>query len=609
MFKTLIPLIVSIVALVFTGCGSWSCQYFAGATISFTSAHYGLWTLQDASGKCQLWDQLFFAYDLGPMLRTARFFSMVAQLDGLALTAVLSQALQFHACSWSMFLALFFLFLTSMFASGLFNLWTFFFLFTYVIFTLIVRFLIVHPVPRRISERGCRIISWNCGLCSMMSFLTLIVLKSNYCTCEDISSKTLEGRNPGMPCGGLCSLRVAGYLTICAGFLWGTTAIAVLKCGVQPKVKQNGETLQTNVYHPRRAISSHIVITAGTGSFKDATTAKGRAIAETTEKAIQSSLSKSASVSFDDNSNHGNALEALFNNNGSSGTEGDGASNPLGDNDLARAEAVDEEKNIRSRCKKICFDYRVTPRTRKEQCMYWSFRMLLLFFLVIYAFFIVLMLGSFKENFDAALAPDTSYNFILNDVCAFNSLDSKEPFISYTSKQDALDAGYIVAHCGKCGHCSNPFDIRQYVETRKTIARTAKKCGVYAVFGTYDELTACLEERIGFTHLCTECWTDNMISTASRCLFTCMKAMFTETATTNNVKGTGKKTVWLNQCIYCDEKMSGPAFVQCSGVARRRLGVVSEIERNPAEQCRNTDIDWVNTNFTELFPNLTKSID
>jgi hypothetical protein len=52
--------------------------------------------------------------------------------------------------------------------------------------------------------------------------------------------------------------------------------------------------------------------------------------------------------------------------------------------------------------------------------------------------------------------------------------------------------------------------------------------------------------------------------------------------------------------------MSGPAFVQCSGVARRRLGVVSEIKRNPAEQCRNTDIDWVNTNLTELFPNLTK---
>jgi hypothetical protein len=118
MLKTLIPLIESIVALVLTGYGSWDCQYFTGATISFTSSHYGLWTLQDASGKCQLWDQMFSAYDLGPMLRTARFFSMVAQLDGLALTAVLSQAIQFHACSWAIFLALFFLFLTSMFASG-----------------------------------------------------------------------------------------------------------------------------------------------------------------------------------------------------------------------------------------------------------------------------------------------------------------------------------------------------------------------------------------------------------------------------------------------------------------------------------------------------------
>jgi hypothetical protein len=603
----MVPLIVSIVALIFTACGSWSCQYFTGATISFTSAHYGLWTLQDASGKCQLWDQLFFAYDLGPTLRTARFFSMVAQLDGLALTAVLSQALQFHACSWAILIAIFFLFLTSVFATGLFNLWTFFFLFTYVIFTLIVRFLFVHPVPRRISERGRRIISWNCGLCSLLSFLTLIVLRSSYCTCEDISSETLEGRNPGTPCEGLCTLHVAGYLMIGAGILWGITAIAVLKCGVQPEIlKQNEKTLQTNAFYPRHSITSRMVTTAG--SFADSTTAKGRAIAETTKKVLLNSPFKRASTSFDDNSNYGDAPETPPNNNGSCGAEGDGASNPVGDNDLALPETPDEGKDTRSCCKKICFDYRVTPRTLKEQCMYWSFRMVLVFFLVIYTFFIVLKLGSFNENFDAALAPDTSYNFILDDVCAFNPLDSNAPFVSYPTKQDALDAGYIVAHCGKCGQCSNPFDIQRYVETRKTIARTAKKCGIYAVYGTYDELTECLEEKIGFTHSCTECWTDNMINTATFCLFTCMKATFTGTATTNNVKGTGNETVWLNQCIYCDEKMSGPAFVNCSGVARRRLGVVSEIERNPAEQCRNTDIDWVNANFTELFPNVTNSI-
>ena len=88
-----------------------------------------------------------------------------------------------------------------------------------------------------------------------------------------------------------------------------------------------------------------------------------------------------------------------------------------------------------------------------------------------------------------------------------------------------------------------------------------------------------------------------------------MKATFTGTAQTNNVKGTGNETVWLNQCIYCDEKMSGPDFVACSGVARRRLGISSEIERKPEEQCRNTDVDWVNVNFDEMFPSILAPTD
>lgn len=81
---------------------------------------------------------------------------------------------------------------------------------------------------------------------------------------------------------------------------------------------------------------------------------------------------------------------------------------------------------------------------------------------------------------------------------------------------------------------------------------------------------------------------------------------------------------WLNQCLFCDEKLSGSEFVkvsfvmcaimsysadaicskihpllcvpQCSGVARRRLGIPSEIERNPAELCTKGDVNWLAVN-------------
>jgi hypothetical protein len=71
-----------------------------------------------------------------------------------------------------------------------------------------------------------------------------------------------------------------------------------------------------------------------------------------------------------------------------------------------------------------------------------------------------------------------------------------------------------------------------------------------------------------------------------------MRTLFTGFMSENNVEGAGD-TGWLNQCLQCDEKLSGPGFVTCSGVARRRLGIASEIERNPEEQCPVVDVDWV----------------
>jgi hypothetical protein len=83
-----------------------------------------------------------------------------------------------------------------------------------------------------------------------------------------------------------------------------------------------------------------------------------------------------------------------------------------------------------------------------------------------------------------------------------------------------------------------------------------------------------------------------MKNTAHECLFSCMRTLFTGFMSNNNVPGAGDDG-WLNQCLQCDEKLSGPAFVTCSGVARRRLGIQSEIERNPEELCPVVDVNWI----------------
>ena len=125
-----------------------------------------------------------------------------------------------------------------------------------------------------------------------------------------------------------------------------------------------------------------------------------------------------------------------------------------------------------------------------------------------------------------------------------------------------------------------------------------------AVFGELNDVVDCLEKELGMTRPCTLCWAKNMRNTKKYCLFTCLSTMFTGFMSDNNVPGAGEDG-WLNQCKFCDERMSGPAFVECSGTARRRLGIVSDLERNPAENCNKTDVNWIDVDWDVLFPGMT----
>ena len=50
----------------------------------------------------------------------------------------------------------------------------------------------------------------------------------------------------------------------------------------------------------------------------------------------------------------------------------------------------------------------------------------------------------------------------------------------------------------------------------------------------------------------------------------------------------------LNSCLECDEKLCGPAFIQCAGANRRRLGIESDIKRDVTlEQCQLVDNETV----------------
>jgi hypothetical protein len=258
----------------------------------------------------------------------------------------------------------------------------------------------------------------------------------------------------------------------------------------------------------------------------------------------------------------------------------------------------DNDDDFQRTCsQEICCHSRVIERTRTETTFWvWCFRFAQVALCVVFGLVLVVLVGSRYENRAAERSPSTTHSFVTNVVCSFNPLDPNVPFTTYPSPEAAKADSMIVAHCGPCAYCSNLEDIKTYVTTRDTITIEAKKCGKTAVLGSTDELHECLEDRIGFSNECRTCWVENMECDAKLCLFTCMKTLFTGGLKENNVPQAGDQG-WLNRCLQCDERRCGTAFVTCSGAARRRLGIRSDIERNPDEICPHVEFDWNNYQF------------
>jgi hypothetical protein len=520
------------VALTLTLAASWSCKYFHGADIGFTGGSYGIWTIEDIDGKCQLWDILFFSYHLDGHLEAARFLSMIAMIVGLSMLATMAQAQQAHVVSWGILLAFTILFLVSVTTTSTFNIWILFGLFSYVILTLIVRSFFIHPVHRRISARGSKYISYLFLFCFVTTLLTLVVLRSDYCTCESLSTDRLEREIIGDPCEGNCTFGSGGVVMMAAALFWLVTAVATFKVGVQPEEIMENRRKRGLQYegYSRDSITTKALNFgrgfANVGRKKGAQ--DGRKYTDDDTEMIRPQEEDAGEVNSAGKVNEGES--ELENNDNNIDID----LNNIADDEMDRPQEVDagevnsagevnegeievegndidiDQRNIeedatwhRTWCQKLCGDFRVTERSRKERWQYWSFRTLLGFFLGIYLFLLILLIGSRIENRHAERAPSTTPFFVTDIVCAFDEANTSAPFVTFPTAGAANLAGLKVAHCGACAFCSNIGDIETYVETRETIAQSAKRCGPKALLGKYKDLVKCLEDRIGFTRKCT----------------------------------------------------------------------------------------------------------
>ena len=195
------------------------------------------------------------------------------------------------------------------------------------------------------------------------------------------------------------------------------------------------------------------------------------------------------------------------------------------------------------------------------------------------------------EQYQIRRLPGTLSFYETEEVCALENVSfhqlraqyelSRKPshlvaqtlFVKNES-DSATAASSIIMHCGACGHCSNPHDIKIYADTKDTLFDCTLACGKHAIFGPR-AVSRCMSERFGFTSGCNDCWVENIMCDFRLCIFSCaFEAIFESGLQT---KG---KVHTLNKCTNCDEIRCGPQFIKCAGANRRRCSILTDLKRN-----------------------------
>ena len=150
---------------------------------------------------------------------------------------------------------------------------------------------------------------------------------------------------------------------------------------------------------------------------------------------------------------------------------------------------------------------------------------------------------------------------------------------SFPTEKQAERNGFYVTHSTHCGSCSTTQDLSVYM-SHPDMTTTGIIC---SIFGLIDEEKAIqCYETIGLSRECSKIWWYNGLNTRNECFQICLMNIG---APPNNDDGS------LNDCLQCDEDMSGDIFKEFSGRTRRNSGLPSNIDR-PEDEMYNIIHDY-----------------
>jgi len=178
-------------------------------------------------------------------------------------------------------------------------------------------------------------------------------------------------------------------------------------------------------------------------------------------------------------------------------------------------------------------------------------------------------------------------NYNNGTMCAWDEPTPNATIKTFDTLQAVYDANYSVVHCGACANCSNYPDMSLEYTTRHDLSPLSKACAQESLFGgTVEDVQKCNEDTIGFSSPCSYCWTYDELNTKEHCFWIYFQSIF--------IKAVADFQVAFDDVTSatCDEAMSGPFFVPCSGATRRRMNIVSLIARPKSQQCQVIEQDW-----------------
>lgn len=176
-----------------------------------------------------------------------------------------------------------------------------------------------------------------------------------------------------------------------------------------------------------------------------------------------------------------------------------------------------------------------------------------------------------------------------DEVCAVmkDSMDKRRYRLeSFESPEAAIASGGHITHTGPCGLCSSLADLAVYLG-RPDLTDPVRACGAQNLppaedlYAKRDEHIACLLE-LDFTLPCAQIWYYNTLNTRLACIDSCIALLG---APHHNPDGS------LNECIQCDEDISGPVFKAYAGRTRRNTAMASELCR-PCEEVFPIEHDY-----------------